>query len=98
MAGDAPLLRASALTSAPEAIQPQLVARFDRLSDRFASLISDGIADGSVRPVDVNVGAQMLTAMINAAAELHHWTPGVTPQVAAALYVRPFFEGLAPEA
>ena len=96
--GNAPLLRASALTSAPEAIQPQLVARFDRLSDRFASLISDGIADGSVRPVDVNVGAQMLTAMINAAAELHHWTPGVTPQVAAALYVRPFFEGLAPEA
>lgn len=96
--GNAPLLRASALTSAPEAIQPRLVARFDRLSDRFASLISDGIADGTVRPVDVNVGAQMLTAMINAAAELHHWTPGVTPQVAAALYVRPFFEGLAPKA
>lgn len=95
--GNAPLLRASALTSAPEAIQPQLVARFDRLSDRFASLISDGIADGSVRPVDVNVGAQMLTAMINAAAELHHWTPGVTPQTVAALYVRPFFEGLAPK-
>ena len=96
--GNSPLLRASALTSAPEAIQPKLVARFDRLSDRFASLISDGIADGSVRPVDVNVGAQMLTAMINAAAELHHWTPGVTPQAAAALYVRPFFEGLAPKA
>ena len=97
MAGDAPLLRASALTSVPEAIQPQLVAQFDRLSDRFASLISDGIADGSVRPLDVNIGAQMLTAMINAAAELHHWAPGVTPQTAAALYVRPFFEGLSPK-
>jgi len=96
MTGNAPLLRASALTSAPEAIQPRLLARFDRLSDRFASLISDGIADGSVRPVDVNIGAQMLTAMINAAAELHHWTPRVTPQMAVALYVRPFFEGLAP--
>lgn len=97
LTGNAPLLRASALTSAPEAIQPQLIARFDRIADRFASLISDGIADGSVRPVDVNVGAQMLTAMINAAAELHHWTPGLTPQTAAALYVRPFFEGLAPK-
>lgn len=97
MAGDAPLLRASALTSVPEAIQPQLVAQFDRLSDRFASLISDGIADGLVRPLDVNIGAQMLTAMINAAAELHHWAPGVTPQTAAALYVRPFFEGLSPK-
>lgn len=94
MAGNAPLLRASALTSAPEALQPKLIAQFDRISDRFASLISDGVADGSVRPVDVNIGAQMLTAMINAAAELHHWAPAVTPQTAAAYYVRPFFEGL----
>lgn len=94
MTGNAPLLRASALTSAPEAIQPKLIAQFDRISDRFASLISDGIADGSVRPVDVNIGAQMLTAMINAAAELHHWAPSITPQTSAALYVRPFFEGL----
>ena len=94
MTGDAPLLRASALTSAPEAIQPRLVAKFDRISDRFASLISDGVADGSLRPVDVNIAAQMLTAMINAAAELQNWAPGVTPHTAAALYVRPFFEGL----
>lgn len=94
MTGNAPLLRASALTSAPESIQPKLVAKFDRISDRFASLISDGVADGSVRPIDTNIGAQMLTAMINAAAELHHWAPDVTPQRATALYVRPFFEGL----
>ena len=94
MTGDAPLLRASALTSAPESIQPRLVAKFDRISDRFASLISDGVADGSLRAVDVNIAAQMLTAMINAAAELQDWAPGVTPRTAAALYVRPFFEGL----
>ena len=94
MSGNAPLLRASALTSAPESIQPQLLAKFDRISDRFASLISDGVADGSVRPVDTNIAAQMLTAMINAAAELHHWASDVTPEDTAELYVRPFFEGL----
>lgn len=94
MTGNAPLLRASALSSAPEGMQPQLVAKFDRISDRFASLISDGVADGSLRPVDVNIAAQMLTAMINAAAELGDWAQGVTPHTAAALYVRPFFEGL----
>lgn len=92
--GRCPLLRTSALTTAPVAIQPQLHAKFDAVSDRFAALISDGIADGSVRPVDVNIAAQMLTAMINAAAELHFWTPGLIAGQEIDLYVRPFFEGL----
>lgn len=94
LTGEAPLLRASALTSAPETLQPQLVRKFDRISDRFAALISDGIADGSIRPVDTNIAAQMVTGMINAAAELHHWTPGVTPGEAVEIFVRPFFEGM----
>lgn len=94
MTGAAPLLRVSALTSAPEALQPHLVASFDRISHRFASLISDGVADGSVRAVDANIGAQTMTAAINAAAELTYWVPGVTPATVAELYVRPLFEGL----
>jgi AcrR family transcriptional regulator len=92
--GNSPLLRTSALTTAPESIQPQIVAKFNSVSDRFAALICDGVADGSIRPVDVNIAAQMLTAMINAAAELHFWTPRMTSGQAADLYVRPFFEGL----
>ncbi|MDB5450127.1 MAG: transcriptional regulator, TetR family [Phenylobacterium sp.] len=92
--GDLPLLRLSALTTVPEAIQPDLMAQFDRVSHRFASIICDGIADGSVRPVDVNIAAQMVTAMINAAAELHLWAPDITAATAAHHYVRAFFEGL----
>ncbi|HEY8572967.1 TetR/AcrR family transcriptional regulator [Phenylobacterium sp.] len=94
MAGNLPLLRTSALTTVPESINANLVRQFDRVSHRFASILSDGIADGSVRPVDVNVAAQMVTAMINAAAELHVWAPGLTAETAAAHYVRPLFEGL----
>ncbi|MBB3893369.1 AcrR family transcriptional regulator [Phenylobacterium haematophilum] len=94
LSGTSPLLRTSALTTAPVSIQPQLHAKFDGVSDRFAALLSDGIADGSVRPVDVNITAQMLTAMINAAAELHFWTPGLERGQEVDLYVRPFFEGL----
>lgn len=94
LGGGAPLLRTSALTTVPEAIQPELIAKFDRISLRFASILSDGIADGSIRAVDVNVGAQMITGMINAAAELHHWAPGLEPEAAADHYVRPLFEGL----
>lgn len=94
ISGNAPLLRTSALTSVPEPLQEELVRKFDRLSDRLASLLCDGIADGSVRPVEVNVAAQFITAMVNAAAELKYWAPGVGPGNAAAAYVRPMFEGL----
>jgi AcrR family transcriptional regulator len=95
LGGGAPLLRTSALTTAPEALQPQLMAKFDRLSLRFASILSDGVADGSIRPLDVNVGAQMITGMINAAAELEYWAPGLTAEAAAEHYVRPLLEGMA---
>jgi hypothetical protein len=72
------------------------MAKFDRISLRFASILSDAIADGSVRPLDVNVGAQMITGMINAAAELEYWAPGLTAETAADHYVRPLFEGMGP--
>lgn len=94
LGGAAPLLRTSALTTAPQALRPELMARFERIARRFASLLCDGIADGSIRPLDVNVGAQLITGMINAAAELDDWTQGLTAETAADLYVRPLFEGL----
>ncbi len=93
--GDAPLLRTSALTTVPEGIHAELQDELDRISHRFAAIICDGIADGSVAPVDVNIAAQMLTGAINAAAELHYWAPGLTPEAVVDHYVRPVFEGLA---
>ena len=94
MSGVTRLLRTSALTSAPEALQPKLLGEFDRITLRFATLISDGIAAESIRPVDPNVAAQMLTGMINASAELHYWTHDLSASSAAQAYVRLFFEGL----
>jgi AcrR family transcriptional regulator len=94
MSGEAPLLRTSALSAVPEAIREGLLQRFDRISYRFASILCDGIADGSIRPVDVNIASQTITSAINAAAELHYWTPGLESQDVVAHYVRPLFEGL----
>lgn len=93
--GEAPLLRTSALSAAPEALRPQLMQRFNRLSYRFASILCDGVADGSIAPVDVNIAAQIISTAINAAAELHYWTPGMSPETVVEHYVRPLFEGLA---
>ncbi|HEY0651113.1 TetR/AcrR family transcriptional regulator [Phenylobacterium sp.] len=95
MSGEAPLLRTSALTAVPEALRSGLLQRFNRISYRFASILCDGIADGSIAPVDVNVASQMISSAINAAAELHYWTPGMAPETVVQHYVRPIFEGLA---
>jgi AcrR family transcriptional regulator len=94
VSGNAPLLRTSALTSVPEAIQAQLIMKFDRVSGYFAGVISDGIADGSIRAIDANICAQMITGMLNAAAELGFWARGLSQKQASAVFLQPLFQGM----
>lgn len=89
-----PLLRTSALTALPEAIRKEMVVQANRVSDRFALMISDGIAEGSLKPVDAFIAAQMLNATLNAGAELGFWVPGVTQKQAPAVFARPMLMGL----
>ncbi|HJY38623.1 MAG TPA: TetR/AcrR family transcriptional regulator, partial [Steroidobacteraceae bacterium] len=89
-----PLLRTSALTALPEPICLQMVEASNRVSDRFASLISDGIASGSVRAVDPFIAAQMLTATLNASAEIRWWIPDVDRAHAPTLYAKPMLTGI----
>jgi AcrR family transcriptional regulator len=94
VSGQRILLRTSALSAVPQEMRPKLLAGFDRTSSRLASVVSDGIADGSIRPVDAQACAQVINGSINAASELHHWAPGVTPANATDIYLRPLFLGL----
>lgn len=89
-----PLLRTSALAALPEPIRLEMVKHSDRVSDRFASMISDGIAEGSIRPVDPFIAAQMLNATLNAGAELAFWVPGVSQKAAPAVFARPMLMGV----
>jgi AcrR family transcriptional regulator len=89
-----PLLRTSALSAVPERIRGKMVEQSNRVSDRFASMISDGIAEGSIRPVDPFIAAQMLNATLNAGAELSFWVPGVKQKAAPAVFVRPLLMGI----
>jgi AcrR family transcriptional regulator len=91
---DGPLLRTSALAALPETIRREMVKQSDRVSDRFASMISDGIAEGSLRPVDPALAAQMLNATVNACAELGIWVPGVSQKAAPAVFARPLLMGI----
>ena len=89
-----PLLRASAMSALPLELRQDTVEGYSRVSDRFAGMISDGIAEGSIRPVDPLVAAHMLSSMLNAAASLGMWTPGLDEQEAAALFARPLLMGV----
>lgn len=92
--GDAPLLRASAVNTMSEADQVEIFTGIDTVVTRIASVISDGILDGSVRPLDANVAANMIMAMINSADELPYFARGITPAEVSNYFVQPIFNGL----
>ncbi|TNC15988.1 TetR/AcrR family transcriptional regulator [Methylobacterium terricola] len=89
-----PLLRVTAFSALPEALRTETRRTMNRLTERFGFCLVDGMADGSVRPLDAGIAAQLVSSMVNAAAELPAWVPGVTPDNAAELYARPLFVGL----
>jgi AcrR family transcriptional regulator len=89
-----PLLRTSALSALPEQMRRRMVEHANRVSDRFASMISDGIAEGSLRPVDPVIASQMLTATLNACADLGDLVPDVRPKAAPAVFAKPLLMGI----
>jgi AcrR family transcriptional regulator len=89
-----PLLRSSILRSLPEPSRALLGERHARVVDRYAAMISDGIAEGSVRPVDPQIAAQLLRVAINAAAEAPNWVRGLERAEAPGLYARPMLMGV----
>lgn len=89
-----PLLRASAMGALPPEIRQDMIDRYNRVSDRFAAMISDGIAEGTIRPVDPLIAAHMINAMLNAAASLNVWAPGIEREEAAAFFARPLLQGV----
>ena len=89
-----PLLRASSMGALPIELRHEMSQGYNRGSERFAALISDGIAEGAVRAVDPMIAAHMINSMLNAAASLGTWAPGLERQDAARLFARPLLTGL----
>jgi AcrR family transcriptional regulator len=89
-----PLLRASALWALPLELRQEMADQYARISERFAAMVSDGIAEGSIRPVDPLIAAHMLNSMLNAAASLRAWAPGIEAVDAATLFARPLMTGV----
>jgi AcrR family transcriptional regulator len=88
-----PLLRSTALLALPEAERGPMVVRMNQVSGRFADMITDGIIDGSIRPINAKIGGQLVNPMINGAASLQRWAPGVSGASIVATYVDPLLSG-----
>jgi AcrR family transcriptional regulator len=89
-----PLIRASALWPLPEPLRGLLIGRYQRITRRFTGMISDGIADGTLRAVDPVIASRMLTSAINGCAGLSTWLPDIKATEVHDRYVRPLMVGL----
>ncbi|MDG2523450.1 TetR/AcrR family transcriptional regulator [Caulobacter segnis] len=89
-----PLMRASVMTALPADLRHDMSERYVRVSDRFSGMVSDGIAEGSIRAVDPMIAAHMLNSLLNAAASLAVWAGDTKKEDAASLLVRPLMVGI----
>ena len=91
---DGPLLRFTARSALPESMRGDARRTMDRLTQRYGQFVIDGIADGTIRPVDPSVAADLMTGTINAVVELGHWLPGYRLDEALDAYLKTLFFGL----
>jgi len=95
VAPEGPLLRTAATSAMPDSAHRDAVRKtLNQLTERVASAVADGVIDGSLRPLDPSIAAQLIVAGINATAEARRWIPGVAPDEAVRLYGPPLLAGL----
>ena len=92
--GPGPLLRLTAWTELPDTLRWRKWQTLSRLGERYAAMVTAGMIDGSVRPVDPAVAAQMVCGLVNALGEAGHWiSPGGNATLGQ-LLARPLLCGL----
>ncbi len=90
------LLRTSALTAVGPELRTRMAAEMARITLRFGDMLNDGVIDGSVRPCNVRIASEMITACINSAEELARWVRTATADNAAELYIQKLLTGVLP--
>lgn len=68
-----PLLRVTALSALPRELRLPILDRSDRISQRFAGMMIDGISEGSIRAIDPLIASQCLIASLNSAFDFRLW-------------------------
>lgn len=89
-----PLLRSTARQSLPGPLRTLVFEESTRLARRYAGMMMDGIAEGTVRPVDALIAAQMILSMVNSAYDARGWAKRLAPEDAKTLYASTIISGL----
>lgn len=89
-----PLLRTTALSGLPPRVRVTMIDRSNRIARRFAGMLSDGIAEGSIRAIDPLVASQALMALQNAAFDMRKWASTMPREQAIAFYASTLAFGL----
>ncbi len=90
---EGPLMRTRALTSMPKEYQREILDQTYRSTRSFAAMVSDCIAEGTIRPIDQSIGATVLSSGVNASADMRDWQAPPGDSYPAA-YIRPLLFGL----
>ncbi|MDB5677260.1 TetR/AcrR family transcriptional regulator [Sphingomonas bacterium] len=89
-----PLLRTTALTGLPRPVRSAMIDRSNRIARRYAGMLSDGAAEGSIRAVDPLIVSQSLMALQNAAFDMRKWASTMPREQAVAMYASTLAFGL----
>ncbi|MCW3836767.1 TetR/AcrR family transcriptional regulator [Sphingomonas canadensis] len=89
-----PLLRTTALSGLPPRVRSTMIDRSNRIARRFAGMLSDGIAEGTIRAIDPLVASQALMALQNAAFDMRKWAGTMPRDRAVAFYASTLVFGL----
>jgi AcrR family transcriptional regulator len=88
------MVRTYALASLPPRLRWTMTDRFGETAAGFRRFIEEGVADGSIRPIDPEAASQMVLTLVNSSAYLNAWAPQIEPADVGDAYVRPTLMGL----
>ena len=89
-----PLLRTTALNGLPRPVRQAMMERSNRVARRYAGMLSDGAAEGSIRAVDPLIVSQSLMSLQNAAFDMRKWASAMPRERAVAMYASTLAFGL----
>jgi AcrR family transcriptional regulator len=93
---EGPLIRYSSLKALPVRRRNKILKRMHATIHSFGDFIREGIADGSIRPVDALVAENMIAGAVNASMDMKSWRRIDDIDSAASDYFDLFINGLLP--